>query len=593
MLFAAAFASAASIKTITQVERAFSTGATAPAAGWAPANAIYSDDAPKGRARPAVVWSRIRFDPTRFGASNLALLTEDDSEDVVVFLNGRELFRNNEAPGGFESGWNSAYRVSLPRDLFLAGENVIDLRVSARGNLNVGRIRIGPAGEIEGAYEALRFSRRDGSRAANYAMLVMAAAAAVFYSRRGRSGEQALLLASVVVWFLIDYPYFSPRTPIAPWRLRFLSDLLIYPGMALSFGFCLAYARVPRFGFWFGVLCAGCGLLTVIHAVAGPSIVVELGALAMAPLVAGLLAWEGWRSRALDPIALTGAVIAITIANGLDAGRAAMPADWPGPDFPLLPYIWFVMAILGLTLMAARGTRAADALADLNRSLEQNIAHARAELAASEAERRRLEVAQALDAERERLMREMHDGIGSNLTMAITVARSRNHPEETISTLSKALADLKITVDSLEPVEGDLGALIANLRHRLAPDLAAAGIAMAWKVEDVPPLPWLDAANALHVLRLFQEAIGNALRHAGATTLEVGCREEARHDRSGLTVWVADDGAGFTPALTPGKGLGIMRDRALALHGEFDCVSAPGAGARISLWLPFERTAAA
>lgn len=578
------------MQTITRVERAFSPDINPPRTGWAPADAAYADNAPKGRARPAVVWTRIRFDPTRFGAANLALLTQDDSEDVVVFLNGRELFRNNETPGGLESGWNSAYRVSLARDLLHPAENVIDLRVSARGSLNVGPVRIGPASDIESRYEALRFSRRDGSRAANYAMLAMAAAAAIFYARRGRGGEQVLLVASVVVWFIIDYPYFSPRPPIASWRLRFLSDLLVYPGMALSFGFVLAYARAPRFRFWFALLSLACAILTLVHALAGPSIFVELGALAMAPLVAGLLTAQGWRSRARDPIVLALAVIGITIANGLDAGREALPQGWPGPDFPILPYIWFAMAILGLTLMAARGNRAADALAEMNRSLEASIANARAELAASESERRRLEVAQALDAERERLMREMHDGIGSNLTMALTVARSRNHPEETINTLSKALADLKITVDSLEPVEGDLGALIANLRHRLAPDLAAAGLAMAWKVEDVPPLPWLDAANALHVLRLFQEAIGNALRHAGATRLEVGCREEARHGRAGLVAWVSDDGAGFTPAPTPGKGLGIMRDRALALHGEFDCVSAPGAGARIALWLPFDRT---
>jgi len=218
------------------------------------------------------------------------------------------------------------------------------------------------------------------------------------------------------------------------------------------------------------------------------------------------------------------------------------------------------------------------------------VREARREVAVSEARRRELEIARAMESERERLLREMHDGIGSNLVTALAIAEQQHQPANMITTLRWALVDLKITIDSLEPVKGDLVALLANLRHRMERDLRDAGLACRWRVGECRPLPWLDATNALHVLRIFQEAIGNALSHARAATLEIGCHEESRDGRDGLVAYVVDDGVGFdaeNPGL--GKGVGNMRSRARALNCGFDCVMSTGAGTRISLWLPYVR----
>lgn len=203
-------------------------------------------------------------------------------------------------------------------------------------------------------------------------------------------------------------------------------------------------------------------------------------------------------------------------------------------------------------------------------------------------------ILQLLPVERGRLMQEMHDGIGSNLITALAVARQQNQPDTTIKTLSRALADLKITVDSLEPVEGDLVALIANLRHRMAGDLRDAGIGCKWEVQPCDPLPWLDAANALHVLRIFQEAIGNVLAHAGATEIRIGCREDQRERIAGVAAYVADNGHGSIDMASrqSGKGIANMKARASSLHGHLDCEACPGEGTLILLWLPYVRTMA-
>ncbi|MEH6701596.1 hypothetical protein [Parasphingorhabdus sp.] len=63
-----------------------------------------------------------------------------------------------------------------------------------------------------------------------------------------------------------------------------------------------------------------------------------------------------------------------------------------------------------------------------------------------------------------------HVFFGSVVT-ALAVARKRNDPASTITTLQKAIGDLKITVDSLAPIEGDVITLLANLRHRMEQEL--------------------------------------------------------------------------------------------------------------------------
>jgi signal transduction histidine kinase len=272
----------------------------------------------------------------------------------------------------------------------------------------------------------------------------------------------------------------------------------------------------------------------------------------------------------------------VTLANG--------HRGWDGNGFYLAVFGGFTYSV---AFLISFGKRALDAFGDLaaaNVTLERRIAETRAELSASEAARQELVVGQALAGERERLMQEMHDGIGSNLITALAVARQQNQPQATITTLGRALADLKITVDSLEPVEGDLVALIGNLRHRMAGDLRDAGVICRWEVEPCRPLAWLDATNALHVLRIFQEAIGNVLTHSGASEIRIGCREQTVDDVAGIAAYVADNGRGFDAAgELPGKGLANIRARARSLHGVLSSTSDRAAGTMVTLWLPYER----
>lgn len=236
--------------------------------------------------------------------------------------------------------------------------------------------------------------------------------------------------------------------------------------------------------------------------------------------------------------------------------------------------------------------RALDAAQRLNVDLEQRVEEKRRELDASYARTAVLERDRAIAGERERMMRDMHDGTGGQLVSALAMVEGGDVPrDEVAEALREALTDLRLVIDSLEPGEPDLLALLAHARARLEPRLERHGLRFAWRVEDVPAPDRFGPEQSLHLMRIFQEAVTNAVKHARATTISV--RTGTARDTKGRDcayVEVADDGCGFGGEQSgatgaTGRGLRNMRRRAEELGGEL-VVSSAAQGTAVRLLLP-------
>jgi signal transduction histidine kinase len=185
--------------------------------------------------------------------------------------------------------------------------------------------------------------------------------------------------------------------------------------------------------------------------------------------------------------------------------------------------------------------------------------------------------------ERERILSDMHDGLGSQLLGIMLQVRARKMPhDELMQALESCVDDLRLIVNSVDPTEPSLEVGLAELRARVAPRCEAANVALRWRVDlDVhQPLP---PATHLQVLRSVQEMLTNALRHARATTIDV----EVRADADGLVVAVADDGQGFSLEALPkeGRGLVSLRTRAQRLGGVLEVQPQPR-GVRVRIRVP-------
>jgi signal transduction histidine kinase len=183
----------------------------------------------------------------------------------------------------------------------------------------------------------------------------------------------------------------------------------------------------------------------------------------------------------------------------------------------------------------------------------------------------------------------MHDGLGSQLVSSLAMARAGELSSlQTYDLLRSCIDDLRLAIDTAQDTEDSLLLALGNLRFRMQPRLKAAGITLHWKTQTLSnPLP-LRPQHQLPVLRIIQESLTNALKHANASTITV----EATNSDTELTIRIEDDGQGFdvhaAKAQTTGKGLSGLEKRARVLGAKLQVLSSP-AGTHILLLLPMER----
>lgn len=191
--------------------------------------------------------------------------------------------------------------------------------------------------------------------------------------------------------------------------------------------------------------------------------------------------------------------------------------------------------------------------------------------------------------ERQRVMHDMHDGLGSTLTSSLVLLeRGELTVPQAAVLMRECVDDLRLVIDSLEPTSKDIATLLGMLRYRLQHRFESADVRVLWQMGDLPSLPWLEPSLALDLLRLTQEAIANALKHADATELTL----TARHDDNNIELVLQDDGCGFDPVemKLAGRGIRTMQTRAQRLHAPLSIESTPNVGTKISVRLPIERT---
>src|SRR3984893_10345801 len=197
------------------------------------------------------------------------------------------------------------------------------------------------------------------------------------------------------------------------------------------------------------------------------------------------------------------------------------------------------------------------------------------------------------EEERRHLARELHDEIGQALTAAkinlqsvtgngggVTFARL----EETTGILDHLLGQVRqISLDLRPSMLDDLG-LVPALRSLLDQQGRRASVAVCFSAENIPEK--LDPEIQTTCFRIAQEAITNALRHAGATRIDA----DLQCENGKLRLLISDNGTGFdvesAQAQTVGLGLIGIQERAGLLGGRVKIISSPKKGTRIEVSLP-------
>jgi signal transduction histidine kinase len=222
-----------------------------------------------------------------------------------------------------------------------------------------------------------------------------------------------------------------------------------------------------------------------------------------------------------------------------------------------------------------------------NTTLRKAVANAEAKLKESFARERVITRQAVLQEERLRLMRDLHDGIGGQLVSILAMSEMLPTEQTTPAIRDasrRALDDLRLVITSMEDTGDDLAMLLGSFRERIEPQMRQAGIRLHWRMARSQAVPGLNPVATLQILRILQEAVTNAVRHSGATTITIEAAPSPL-DPARLRLSVTDDGRGFAERPRAGEGLGNMRQRAAAIGAELLTESAD-AGTQVSLDLP-------
>jgi signal transduction histidine kinase len=214
-------------------------------------------------------------------------------------------------------------------------------------------------------------------------------------------------------------------------------------------------------------------------------------------------------------------------------------------------------------------------------------------------------IEQVKEQERTRIAREIHDDLGGNLTaikMALAMLEARLPDEAALREKADYLDSLvdrtieavhRISLD-LRPSTLDLG-IVAALEWQAREFEKQMGIACIFRADsgaDITDIEGdIDPDHASALFRIFQEALTNIAKHAGATRVTVTLRRQRQH----LTLTICDNGRGITPAdrLKPHSfGLRGMSERARALGGTLTLSAAPGGGTMVVVKIRLTASAA-
>jgi len=210
---------------------------------------------------------------------------------------------------------------------------------------------------------------------------------------------------------------------------------------------------------------------------------------------------------------------------------------------------------------------------------------------AAEEKVRALQTENALEAQRARIARNIHDDLGARATKLSLLASQhpgseidlQAHLNEISLTSRQMIEALDETVWTVNPVNDTLPRLANYITHFAEDFFRGTGIFCQMEIPvGLPDLP-LTAEFRFNLFLVVKEALNNALKHSGGRTVLLKILLQPGQ----LELTVRDDGRGFASrAVEPGNGLKNLRNRVQSLGGQIAIESAPGAGTEIHTCLP-------
>lgn len=541
------------------------------------------------------LWYQMRFKLDEVPTALWSLYFPSVSSRVAVYLNGKLLGEGTSYGELSKPAWQQPYFVSIPQGLLLQGENILQVHLMPAQPFPgyLGKMYVGPGDALQPLF-AKRFALTVNlPQAIVVLMLALGVAVAMLWWFRKNETQYLWFAVTVLAWSVYDgAQFFGDILPISSRARDILAaNGLIWFIVSLTlFSHRFLGLQVGKAERWL-LVCGVCGgIISLLLPDNGFSV------MRLYVLDPFLIALGGYILLRL----LYGYIKTRSLATGLLAGCIILGLSFGMHDWLMILGVIDLEGYLLLHLSAPvlftvvsfilnkRMTSALDDAEYLSLHLEDRVRSVANELELRLEQSRVKDRHVVLNQERERMMRDMHDGVGGMLVSAIQAVETGCVSREALARELRGVVDeFRLMIDSLDPDECGLEDLLANFRVRLIRQLQAQDIQLHWQIGDIGAVPQCAGSKAVDVLRVLQEATTNALKYARAKNIFVG----GQYTDGALVFFVRDDGVGFQLTDGVGKGIKNMRYRAARI-GAVLAVESGVTGTCVTLSLNFPQTVA-
>ncbi|HET9105636.1 MAG TPA: sensor histidine kinase, partial [Steroidobacteraceae bacterium] len=533
-------------------------------------------------------WVRCEFRLARTRSRERVIYLPYVAPNAAVYLDGLYIGRSEGFGEAQTDSWNFPLYLRVPPVLLHPGAHqlLIELAPNPGAYTELGPVWVGTNGALLPLYRRQEWLQVTGVEVVTLLVGMIGAFATLLWVRRNRDIVFGLFALSCGIWMVRNAQFFVVRTH-SLFYFTVITNAALFWLVAVLYRLSFrvlgkAFPRFERAMFGFALL------ITVGMYLAGPGhqfVWSAAGYGALLPIGIGFQAYLTWATLRSPTVLRQLLWLAALVTSLSGAYDLALMLEWiPWPGSYLMPYSsLFYAGAVGWAL-ADSFVRTHNEYEALNVALDTRVRERESALRAQYDRSAALERGQAVAAERDRILRDMHDGLGLQLLIARRlIEKAADPPQQVAATLDDAIDELRIAIDSMKPTAHDLLVMLGNLRYRLEPRLKAAGISLHWNVADAPDALHLGPREITEITRIVQEICSNAIKHSGATdmSLSVHC---PRPDSVGITI--ADNGCGFdVAAARHGEGLASMERRARSIGARLE-IDSRAAGTRIAITLP-------
>lgn len=519
-----------------------------------------------------------------------------------VLLNGAEITRLRETDQTHNVRLRKSHLVWLFPGQLNAGANRLELDVPIPGpgaTIYFPRPVFGPAESMQTHAEFRQFWLFDATRITMAISLLLSVSMLIVWALRRQETLYGLFGIAVLLWGLRTLTFLVEVVPLDWWLQWRAFHHLVAMGSGVALVICalrfaqISVPRLERGMLAFSVAPAALVILSggtwdvVIGRVSG-----ALSTLVFGGIAAYAITTAAWRQRTITAWSILVSFMLIVVASIHDYMLfwqahvlIRILPEWTEQGILLLRYAVNVLYLAMAVALIQRFVSSLDQFEDLNRTLEQRIQEAERRIASDYERIAELEREQATVDERQRIMQDMHDGLGSRLVVSLAAAeRGEIAAGDMSNMLRDCIGEMRLTLDALATDDDDIASALSGFRYRWRQQMAGAGIDMRWE-GDLPEGLRFAPHVTLQLLRILQEALTNVVKHAAADSVNVHCGLDGDGK---LEIAVVDDGKGFPlDQAAIGHGLGNMRRRADQIGSELTIVSGTtGTAMRLIFPLP-------